>query len=249
MVAATALNQEAMHYGLLIVFESTLLTFLQKSGDCLSNFQARKLCHAGTGCLLLQLDSRSPQARWFVYLFGIFGLVLTWELIPRLQPFRWGRKHDVGMTVYSLVAMLWFWLEMPVHVLAPMFFADPAGAIVGRSLSGLKEYGVHNPIWWQREGVTKTVGGSAAVLFFTAITFAGPATLLQRLVVGAVAVLAEALGGAYDNLLLVLVVVGLRSLLNFSDFGTFSLWAEQASSQNLHEVASSAASAAAFVIY
>merc|ERR1719401_3004524 len=94
---------------------------------------------------------------------------MTWELIPGLRPFRFGKSRDIGMTVYLLVAMLWFWLELPILVLAPMFFADPAGAIVGKWLSGLKDKGVINPVWWRGGGTTKTVGGSAAVLVITVV--------------------------------------------------------------------------------
>lgn len=222
-----SLTPEATRYLTFLVVESALLSFLQKSSECLSNFQARKLCHAGTGLIILQLDSRDPQERLFVYIFGLGALALTWELVPKMKPFRWARKHDVGMTVYCLVAMLWFWLQLPILVLAPMFFADPAGAIVGRYLSGLKDKGIYNPIWWQRGGTTKTVGGSAAVLVLTMVSFAGPATFLQRLVVGAVAVIAEALGGDFDNLLLVIVIVGSRMLLNFAEFGELTLRAPQ----------------------
>eukprot|EP00434_Breviolum_minutum_P037913 symbB.v1.2.033618.t1/scaffold4203.1/size69029/5 len=81
------------------------------------------------------------------------------------------------MTVYLVVAMVWFALELPIHVLAPMFFADPMGAVVGKYLSSMKDKGIVNPVWWTRGGVTKTLGGSAAVLTFTVITFAGPASL------------------------------------------------------------------------
>lgn len=206
-----------------VASECALLAFLERSSGFLSNFHARKLCHAGTGLMLLQLDSRQQLVRFFVYAVGLSALAMTWEVHPRLRPFRFGRTRDIGMTAYMLVAMLWFFLQLPVYVLAPMFFADPMGAVVGKYLSGLKDNGVQNPIWWSHGGVTKTIGGSAAVLFFTVLTFAPPATLLQRLLVGVAAVLAEAIGGAYDNFLLVLVVVGSRMLLNFLEFGSPSL--------------------------
>merc|ERR1719414_228564 len=133
---------------------------------------------------------------------AVGGLVMTWEVVPKLKPFRFGKARDIGMTVY----MLWFYSQLPIRALAPMFFADPAGAIVGKYLSSLKDRGVRNPVWWRGGGTQKTIGGSAAVLLFTAVSFAPPATLAQRLLVGVLAVLAEALGGAFDNLLLVIVV-------------------------------------------
>jgi len=206
---------------LLLVLECAGLTFLEKSKGLLSDFQARKLCHAGTGLFLLQLDSRIQLFRYFVYAVGCGAMALTWEVHPKLKPFRFGKARDIGMTAYMIVAMLWFSLELPVHVLAPMFFADPMGAVVGKYLSSLK--GIHNPVWWNRGGVTKTLGGSAAVFAFTVLTFAGPARLPERMIVGLLAVFAEAIGGAYDNLLLVIVVVGSRMLLNFLEFGSPSL--------------------------
>lgn len=210
-------------YFSIIAAECALLAFLEKSSRCVTNFQARKCCHAGTGLMLLQFDSRNPQARILVYIIGLFSLAMTWELIPGLKPFRFGKTRDIGMTVYLVVAMLWFWLELPILVLAPMFFADPAGAVVGKWLSGLKDKGIVNPVWWRGGGTTKTLGGSAAVLLFTILTFSAPATFTQRLVVGMLAVLAEALGGAFDNLLLVIVVVGARAVLNAWETGRFSL--------------------------
>ncbi|CAK9037814.1 unnamed protein product [Durusdinium trenchii] len=204
-------------------FECCLLAFLEKSTQTLSNFQARKICHAGTGLMLLQLDSREEFVRYFVYVIAVVSLAMTWEIHPKLKPFRFGKSRDIGMTVYMIVAVIWFALELPIHVLAPMFFADPMGAVVGKYLSSMKDKGIVNPVWWNRGGVTKTLGGSAAVLAFTVITFAGPASLWQRLLVGVVAMLAEAIGGAYDNLLLVMVVVGFRMLFNTMDFGSPSL--------------------------
>lgn len=214
---------EAQGFLGLVVFECALLAFLQKSNECLSNFHARKICHAGTGLLLLQLDSRQEEARWFVYMIGVGSLAMTWEIHPRLKPFRFGKSRDIGISAYLIVAMLWFRLQLPIRVLAPMFFADPAGAVVGKFLSGLKDQGFVNPVWWSKGGTTKTIGGSMAVLVFTILTFAGPASLTERLIIGILAVLAEAIGGAFDNLLLVGVVVGARLLLNFLHFGSPSL--------------------------
>lgn len=237
--------EDAWFYCVLIAVECALLAFLEKSTECLTNFQARKMCHAGTGLLLLQLDSYDAQARYFVYLVGVGAMAQTWELIPKIKPFRFGKSRDIGMTVYMTVAIFWFYMHQPIRVLAPMFFADPAGAIVGKYLSSLKDRGVRNPVWWRGGGTTKTVGGSAAVLLFTVISFAPPATLLQRVVIGMLAVLAEALGGAFDNLLLVIVVVGSRLLLNALEFGEVSLEPGRASGG---VAAGAAAAATAFSI-
>lgn len=215
--------EDSARYVVAIALECALLAFLEKSGRCISDFYARKICHACTGLMLLQLDSRTPQDRTLVYLMGVGSLAVTWELLPRVRPFRFGRARDVGMTVFSVVAILWFWCELPIQVLAPMFFADPAGAIVGKWLTGMKHRGWPNPVWWRSGESTKTVGGSAAVLLVTALTMSAPATAPQRLAVGLLAAWAEALGGAFDNLLLVLCVVGSRLALNAMETGRASL--------------------------
>lgn len=222
-VADDKVQAEVVRYITLIICFSALLAFLEKSSKCVSNFLARKMAHAGTGSLLLQLDSKDAQARLFVYIFGVCSLAMTWQLIPKLKQFRFGRTGDIGMTAYCCIAVLWFYYQLPVMVLAPMFFADPMGAIVGKWLSGMKDQGVRNPVWWNYGGVTKTLGGSAAVFVFTALTFASPATLSQRLIVAALAVLAEAMGGAFDNLFLVLVVVGSRVVMFYIETGNVGL--------------------------
>ena len=33
---------------------------------------------------------------------------------------------DVGVTLYLLLVALWFALQLPIEILAPVFFADPA---------------------------------------------------------------------------------------------------------------------------
>eukprot|EP00438_Fugacium_kawagutii_P003261 Skav224486 [mRNA] locus=scaffold2179:79972:87313:+ [translate_table: standard] len=105
-----------LHFlALCAAFECCLLAFLEKSTKTLSNFQARKICHAGTGLMLLQLDSREEMVRYFVYAIAVVSLALTWEVHPKLKPFRFGKSRDIGMTVYLLVAVLWFSLQLPIH--------------------------------------------------------------------------------------------------------------------------------------
>jgi len=173
--------------------------------------------------MLLQLDSQDPTARWVVYVFAVATLLATWDMIPKLPAFRFARPNDVGMTAYMCVVMLWFYAGLPISVVRPMFFADPAGAVVGKYLSGLKDKGFQNPIWWRTKSTQKSVGGSAAVFVFTVLTLTAPATLWQRIIVGILAMLAEAIGGAFDNLLLAMCVIGARISINYSLFGEFSL--------------------------
>jgi len=91
---------------------------------------------------------------------------------------------------------------LDLSIVAPMFFADPAGAIIGKLFS--KHVPRLNPRWIGE----KTVWGSTAVFIFTFFSIFYPVTLMQRLLVSVIAMVAEAVGGDYDNLLLVLAVLG-----------------------------------------
>ena len=83
-----------------------------------------------------------------------------------------------------------------------MFFADPSGAIIGKFCSD--RFPKLNPRWIGE----KTVLGSLAVFVFTFFSILYPVSFGQRLSISVVAMLAEAVGGEYDNLLLVLAVLG-----------------------------------------
>merc|ERR1719188_2317146 len=113
------------------------------------------------------LDSRQAESRAAVWSSAVLGAAMTWNLlqgvgIPR---FRFAREYDVGMTVYLVLVSVWFFAALPVAALSPMFFADPAGAVVGKYLT---RNGFTNPAWYQK----KTVGGSLAVFIFLVITLA-----------------------------------------------------------------------------
>ena len=91
---------------------------------------------------------------------------------------------------------------MPATILAPLFFADPAGAVVGKACS--KTLGQrYNPRWYQQ----KTILGTAAVFTLTYATITFPCTTLARLRIAAFAAAAEGVGGDYDNLALAAVVL------------------------------------------
>ena len=181
-----------------IVAQIALLLVLQFANFG-SNFAARKACHSGSGFLMLFLDASQYEARYFVYSVVAGSLAMTW--ISSLPVLRFGKRFDVGITIYLLLVGTWFHLQIPVSIMAPMFFADPAGAIVGRWASS--KFGSANRVWIHN----KTVAGSAAVCIVTFFTVMFPITLGQRLVLAVCAMLAEAVGGAYDNLLLAACVV------------------------------------------
>jgi hypothetical protein len=178
---------------LVIAVQSTLLLFLQFGERLLpSNFIARKACHAGSGFLMLYLDSRDPVARIFVYSVIVTSLCMTWKVFPDWVPsFRFGGDYDAGITIYLLIVGTWFFNQQPSMALAPLFFADPAGAVFGKFFSRRKL----NMEWWEN----KTVVGTAAVFLFAFIALDVP-IFTPRVGIAALCALGEAFGGkTFDN--------------------------------------------------
>ena len=147
------------------------------------------------------LDPAVWYDRWFVWNVATSSILMTWGLSP-IPAFRFSRPNDVGVTAYLSLVSVWFYLGLPPPVLAPVFFADPAGAIVGKSAANLLGPS-WNPRWYQN----KTVAGSVAVLALTYLTISFPCTLWQRALIALASALAEAVGGEYDNLALAGVVL------------------------------------------
>ena len=180
----------------------------------LSNFAARKLCHAGCGMGFMLLDAAKPECRSFVWAVAASSVALTWDLLP-LPPFRFASPRDVGVTVYLALISAWFYLQqalatlsftltltltltlalaaptlaltlalaptlpltlarfylqLPATILAPLFFADPAGAVVGKWAS--RTLPANPRVYGQ-----KTACGSLAVLLATFATTTYPCSL------------------------------------------------------------------------
>ncbi|KAL1519045.1 hypothetical protein AB1Y20_003313 [Prymnesium parvum] len=163
-------------------------------------FATRKLCHAGCGLGIMQLDPHQLAQRVFVWAIAASSILMTWGLSP-VPRFRFARPDDVGVTAYLCLVSAWFYLRLPPAILAPVFFADPAGAVFGKAATAL--LGAANARWYSN----KSVVGSAAVLAFTYITIGFPCSLLQRGAISTAAMVAEAVGGEYDNLALAAVVL------------------------------------------
>ena len=54
-----------------------------------------------------------------------------------------------GARADLLLVSGWFYLELDPRLLAPVFFADPAGAVVGKTLS--RHLPALNPPWYQKK--------------------------------------------------------------------------------------------------
>ena len=124
---------------------------------------------------------------------------MTWELAPFLPKFKFSRPQDVGVTGYLTLVSLWFYLELPPTILSPVFFADPAGAVVGKFMD---KCGV-NFRWYKN----KTFWGSIAVgvVCYWSILF--ECTDVERVGISVAAVAVEAIGAEWDNLGLAGVVL------------------------------------------
>ena len=178
-----------------ICLEITLLAICEFAP--ISPFLSRKLCHCGSGILMLQLNAADPLARWFVYSVVVSSLAMVWEMLP--YQFRYSERRDVGISIYLVIVFSFFYFQLPLHIVKPIFFADPLGAIVGKTLT--KNH-IFNPAWINK----KTVGGSTAVFIacYFSLTFGDT---LQKLALSLVVALAEGLSAKYDNLLITLVVL------------------------------------------
>ncbi|KAF4710156.1 hypothetical protein FOZ62_000090, partial [Perkinsus olseni] len=161
----------------LMAAEGLFLLVLQFDTKHFSDFAARKMCHSLSGLMMLFLPPQYILCRLYVYAVVIVGLVMTWQLVPALPKWRFGDYGDIGITVYLIIVGFWFCSEYPVAVLAPIFFADPSGAVIGKWASrNLPEY---NPTWVGK----KTVIGSLAVFVVTFLTLYRPLGFIPRLLV------------------------------------------------------------------
>jgi len=164
----------------------------------MSPFVARKLCHIGSGIMMLQLDASDSLARWFVYSVALSSLLMVWEVGVPYQ-FRYSEARDIGISIYLVIVVIFFYTQLPLQIIQPVFYADPIGAIIGKGLTKLKFY---NPSWIGK----KTVGGTAAVFIATFLTLTY-GTLEQKILIASLAAIVEGISLEYDNLMITAVVV------------------------------------------
>jgi len=136
-----ALTEEMVMGGIVL-----WIVFLEYvSRGFLPDFHARKLCHAGCGLGIMMLDSHHLVCRIFVWLVSASSIAMTWNLSP-LPAFRFSRPKDIGVTVYLCLVSVWFLQQLPAPILAPVFFADPAGAVIGVQTCQCAMYVLHNNV-------------------------------------------------------------------------------------------------------
>ena len=180
----------------LILAELLILAFCEFGP--LTNFGARKLCHSFSGFMMLHLDSADPLARYLVYSVAVSSLIMVWEIGINFR-FRYAKPRDVGISVYLIIVVIFFYNQIPLEIIKPVFFADPLGALVGRYLT---EQGYTNPRWVGE----KTVGGTCAVFLSTLATL-GFGSWGEKFGLSVVVAIAEGLSKDFDNLFIAAIVI------------------------------------------
>ena len=122
---------------------------------------------------------------------------MVWEVAP--FQFRYSSAQDVGISIYLIIVCSFFYLQLPLVIVRPIFFADPMGAVVGKTLTNK---GIYNPAWIN----SKTIGGSLAVFIacYLSLSFGNH---MEKLIISVIVAVAEGVSSKYDNLLITLVVI------------------------------------------
>tara|TARA_B100001173_G_C15936605_1_gene525213 strand:+ start:496 stop:1074 length:579 start_codon:yes stop_codon:yes gene_type:complete len=152
---------------------------------------SRKLVHIGTGTLLLNADISDPNVINAIYTSSL--IVVTSTTLNGIKHISKGRTSDgiikdIGIFSYVLACSMCLLLEVPYSEMSPLFYADPAGAIFGRTIDSQKLY------------ENKTLAGTSAVLSTAIITSSGG--LDEKLLSGVMIMFIELFGGKIDNALI-----------------------------------------------
>ena len=152
---------------------------------------SRKIVHIGIGTLLLNADVSDPNVVYGIYTTGAAVAALTTaQGIKRISE---GRKtdgfiKDIGIFGYVMSCCICLLLSVPYSEISPLFYSDPAGAIIGRT--------INTPKIWEN----KTIAGTGAVIGTTFITTHGELT--EKITVSVIVALIELFGGKIDNSLI-----------------------------------------------
>ena len=152
---------------------------------------SRKIVHMGIGTLLLNADISDPIVVNSIYAIGSTVAVLT--TVQGLNHISEGRKtdgfiKDIGIFGYVMSCCICLLLSVPYSEITPLFYSDPAGAIIGRTID--------SPKIWEN----KTIAGTTAVIGTTFITTHGD--IPEKITVSIIVALIELFGGKIDNSLI-----------------------------------------------
>ena len=152
---------------------------------------SRKIVHMGIGTLLLNADISDPNVVNSIYTVGSTVALLT--TAQGLKHISDGRKtdgfiKDIGIFGYVMSCCMCLLLSVPYSEITPLFYSDPAGAIIGRTID--------SPKIWEN----KTIAGTTAVIGTTFITTHGD--IPEKITVSIIVALIELFGGKIDNSLI-----------------------------------------------
>ena len=157
---------------------------------------SRKIVHIGVGTLLIHADVADPEVVAGIYTVGTAAAGYT--VFKGINQISKGREtegpiKDIGVFGYTMACMTALVLSVSYSDMAPLFYADPAGAIVGRSFNTTEIY----------DG--KSIGGTTTVFATAALTTDGG--LEEKVMAGIMIALIELFGGKIDNSLIALFLI------------------------------------------
>lgn len=158
-----------------------LLAFVQFN-PFLPGWGSRKALHMGMGTLLILCDMNDWLIRASVYAAS----AIVCGSAQFMRPLHFAEVRDPGITSYLCFVSMCVACGIPLSSIAPLFYADPSGAIVGRNVDSPKLVG------------SKSAAGTLAVATVAALTLFGVPWPL-RAFHGIVLALIELFGGKWDN--------------------------------------------------
>jgi len=182
----TAYTYQMLNLTSLTFCSIPLLLFVQLN-TILHPWQSRKVLHIGTGTLFILSDVYDWKVR-----FGIYTVSIVCSLIAcffsHAVPI--SDKNDTGIIAYLALCSFAAFMQIPFSLIAPMFFADPAGALVGKTFQSPTVYG------------KKTALGSLAVFLVAYLSLPGVYSWPERAIHAFVICIVELLSGKFDNALI-----------------------------------------------
>tara|TARA_Y100000741_G_C18259331_1_gene560060 strand:- start:2580 stop:3167 length:588 start_codon:yes stop_codon:yes gene_type:complete len=175
----------------------TGLLLLTATNAPISPWISRKIVHMGVGTLLLNADITDPNVVSGIYIAsaGAIGTLITTNGIKHISD---GRRtdnivKDIGIFGYIISCCLCLALSVPYSEISPLFYADPAGAIIGRT--------IESPKIWEN----KTFAGTGAVFGTAFITTTGD--IPEKLSLSILIAIIELFGGKIDNSLIAFFLI------------------------------------------
>jgi len=181
---------------------SSSLLLLTATNAPIKPWISRKMVHIGIGTLLLNADITDPYVVNTIYSSCFLGTAyITNQGLKQISD---GRKNDgfikdIGVFGYIVACFTCLLLTVPYDEIAPLFYADPAGAIVGRTTNTTK-------IW-----ENKTIAGTNAVFCTSLLTTHGE--IPEKIFVATIITMIELFGGKIDNSLIAAFLISKYLLL------------------------------------